>query len=429
MGKANRATTVLLGIIATILVGWVLHTGAEILKPLAIAFLLASMLQPIVIGLARRGIPPALTVVLMVWLLFLGLVQVGLLFQANLEVFLDGDGNVSQVEPASPDGQDPVTPLEGGDLEPGDSEPDATDTAPDAEDDKPERGPSYDPFAERQEELSKTAGGWTGILDGIRARLEASELPKGLVEYADKALRNIDLAGIVGDLAIGGLGFITTLLLVMIYMVFIFAEQAVFRRKILAIAGDRQDSAAEVLDTIGRGIQRYLGVKTVVSFLTGALCYLALVWMDIPYALLFGFLTFLLNYIPTFGSIIAGIFPFITALAFEASWVKAVIVVLVYLSVNLSLGSFIEPRILGRELNLSPLVVVVSVVVWAGLWGVVGGFLAVPLTAALQICLASSDTTRPVAIMLGSGPPREKRRKRRRGGGEGGPEENPSEAA
>jgi len=204
---------------------------------------------------------------------------------------------------------------------------------------------------------------------------------------------------------------------VLIYMVFIFAEQAVFRRKILSIAGDRRAEAEEVLETIGRGIQRYLGVKTVVSFLTGALCYAVLNALDIPYALLFGLLTFMLNYIPTFGSIIAGIFPTITALAIEASWSKALIVMVTYLSVNLTLGSFIEPRILGRELNLSPLVVVVSVVVWAGLWGVVGGFLAVPLTAAMQICLASQETTRPIAVMLGSGPPREKRRGRKRTGG------------
>ena len=288
---------------------------------------------------------------------------------------------------------------------------------------------ALDPIAGSQDELNRQAGGWEGIVEGISNKLTESELPAGLIEYAEKALKNVKLEAIASDLAIGGLGFITTLVLVMIYMVFIFAEQAVFRRKILAIAGDRRDEAAEVLDRIGKRIQRYLGVKTAVSFLTGALCYLALVGLEIPYALLFGFLTFLLNYIPTFGSIIAGIFPTITAIATpEASWVKAVIVAVVYLSVNLTLGSFIEPRILGRELNLSPLVVVVSVVVWSGLWGVVGGFLAVPLTAGLQICLASSESTRPVAIMLGSGPPRERKRKRRTSEGEDG-EESPSEAA
>ena len=190
----------------------------------------------------------------------------------------------------------------------------------------------------------------------------------------------------------------------MIYMSFIFAEQKIFRRKILSIAGDREAEASQMLEKMARGIQRYLSVKTAVSLLTGSLCYVVLVSLDVPYALLFSLLTFLLNFIPTFGSIIAGFFPTITALGSGAPWSTALIVMGAYLVINLTLGSYIEPKILGRELNLSPLVVVVSVVVWAGIWGVVGAFLAVPLTSAIQIMLLSSERTRPVAILLSIGP-------------------------
>ncbi len=109
----------------------------------------------------------------------------------------------------------------------------------------------------------------------------------------------------------------------------------------------------------------------------------------------------------TFGSIIAGLFPTITALAVEPTLFKPVAVIVTYTMVNLTLGSFLEPRILGRELNLSPLVIIVSVVVWAGIWGVIGTFLAVPLTAAIQIILASQRSTRPIAVMLSSGPTRD----------------------
>jgi predicted PurR-regulated permease PerM len=278
--------------------------------------------------------------------------------------------------------------------------------------------PALDPMAGRlellpgqsQEDLIGETGGWVDIVDKIETRLTSSGMAESVVRYAAKALRELPVDRMAGDLAIGGFGFVANVVLVLIYMVFIFAEQAVFRRKILSIAGERHDDAERVLNTIGRGIQRYLGVKTVVSLLTGSLCYLVMVALDIPYALFFGFLTFMFNYIPTFGSIIAGSLPTMTALAVEASWTKAAAIMGTYLAVNLTLGSFIEPRILGRELNLSPLVVVVSVVVWAGLWGVVGGFLAVPLTASLQICLASQESTRPLAVMLGSGPPREKKK-------------------
>ena len=88
---------------------------------------------------------------------------------------------------------------------------------------------------------------------------------------------------------------------------------------------------------------------------------------------------------------------FNAALAIDPDPTKAIIVLATYLAVNLTLGSFIEPRILGRELNLSPLVVVISVVVWAGIWGVVGGFLAVPLTAALQYAPANTRSTASAA--------------------------------
>ncbi|MEZ5973778.1 MAG: AI-2E family transporter [Planctomycetota bacterium] len=338
--------------------GWVLHAGAGIIQPIVIALLLAIMLQPVVVALSRYRIPPAATVMVLTALLFMGLVQLGLLLQSNVVGFL----GINQ----------PVT-------------------AP----------------------VPEGATGWIKIQAHLTQRMQDWNLPGPVREYLAGALKELDLAGLAQGVVTNSLGFLKALVLVLIYMVFIFAEQAIFRRKILSIAGDRREEAAEILDTIGRGIQKYLGVKTVVSFLTGALCYAVLEAIDLPYSLLFGLLTFLLNYIPTFGSIIAGIFPTVTALAGEDSFTKVPIVIITYLAVNLTLGSFIEPKILGREHNLSPLVVVISVVVWAGLWGVVGGFLAVPLTAALQITLASNDSTRPIAVMLGSGPPRNRNRTRK----------------
>lgn len=358
---------ILLSILTIIMVGWVLHVAASILQPLVIALLLASMLQPVVVRLARWKIPPALTVIALVASLFIGLAQAGILLQANIVQFL------------------------------GDAEQTTT------------YQESIDPVTENQEELSGEFD-WPSLVDDLGTRMQGSSMPEPVQNLLLESLRDLDLSGVARGIFDGGLGFTRALVLVMIYMIFIFAEQKIFRRKILSIAGERQDEAARVLDTIGRGIQKYLSVKTAVSLMTGSLCYFMLVMLQIPYALLFGLLTFLLNYIPTFGSIIAAIFPTITALALEESWNKAFIVLAAYLSINLTLGSFLEPKVLGRELNLSPLVIIVSVVVWAGIWGVVGAFLAVPLTSAIQIVLLSSERTRPVAVLLGSGPPSEKKK-------------------
>ncbi|MGB0952865.1 MAG: AI-2E family transporter [Planctomycetota bacterium] len=364
--RPNRSVLILLSILTIIMVGWVLHVAASILQPLVIALLLASMLQPVVVRLARWKIPPALTVVALVASLFVGLAQAGILLQANIVQFLGDTEETTYQE-------------------------------------------SIDPVTENQEELSGDFD-WPSLVDDLGTRMEGSSMPEPVQNLLLESLRDLDLSGVARGIFDGGLGFTRALVLVMIYMIFIFAEQKIFRRKILSIAGDRQDEAARVLDTIGRGIQKYLSVKTAVSLMTGSLCYFMLVMLQIPYALLFGLLTFLLNYIPTFGSIIAAIFPTITALALEESWNKAFIVLAAYLSINLTLGSFLEPKVLGRELNLSPLVIIVSVVVWAGIWGVVGAFLAVPLTSAIQIVLLSSERTRPVALLLGSGPPPEKKK-------------------
>lgn len=348
------------------MVGWVLHVGASILQPLVIALLLASMLQPVVVRLARWKIPPALTVIALVATLFSGLIQAGSLLQANIVQFL-GDTTQTTFQ----DGIDPVN--------------------------------------RNQEELSQDFD-WPSVVEGLGVRMENSSMPEAMRRLLVESLHELDLAGVARGIFDGGLGFTRALILVMIYMIFIFAEQKIFRRKILAIAGDGQEDAARVLDSIGRGIQKYLSVKTAVSLITGSACYFLLVMLQIPYALLFGLLTFLLNFIPTFGSIIAAIFPTITALAVESSWNKALFVLVAYLGVNLTLGSYLEPKVLGRELNLSPLVIIVSVVVWAGIWGVVGAFLAVPLTSAIQIILLSNERTKPVAILLGSGPPPDKKK-------------------
>jgi len=253
-------------------------------------------------------------------------------------------------------------------------------------------------------------GGWSGVKANLKDNIRAwDQVPLEFRDFLVSSIDQIRLQDLASDLIGGGLGFTKGLFLVLLYMVFIFAEQAVFRSKILSVAGENQAEARQILDTIGRGIQRYLGVKTVVSLATGAMCYAVLVTLKVPSAPLFGLLTFLLNYIPTFGSIIAGIFAAITALTVSVP--TALFVALTYIVVNVVLGSVIEPRILGRELNLSPLVIIVSVVIWGGLWGVVGAFLAVPITAALQIILASAEATHPIAVMLSSGPPRDERRK------------------
>lgn len=369
MQPLNRATIALLAVPSIVLLGWILKVGAGIIQPLVIALLLANMLSPLVRALARYRIPPFVSVLGMVTLLGYGLVQLAFTVQDNVAAFLGQTERAHLVD---------------------------------------ELG-----LSESEQQAIQGFDGWEAVKRDLQDRLDRSTIPTELNRYLSQQLNDLNASDVAAELLGSGLGIMRTILLVVIYMLFIFAEQAVFRRKILSVAAEHRNEAARILDTIGRGIQQFLGIKTLISIATGALCYVALVALQVPYALLWGVLTFLLNFIPYFGSLMAGTLPTVTALAVKSSWETALIVAAIYFAVNIVLGSIIEPRILGRELDLSPLVIIVSVVVWGSLWGVVGAFLAVPMTATLQIVLASNETTRPIAVLLSSGPPKATRRLRR----------------
>lgn len=367
---SNRSLLLPLGIIATILIGWVLKVGAPIIQPLVIALLLTGMLSPIVRFLARFRVPPILSVLSLAGML-LYLAVVGLnMAQQDVRAFIDEASPTQTTSATEEGGEDDSEALQAEDA------------------------PALDV-----------------LLEGISARVAASSLPDEVKSSLQAELKDIKEQGRAEEYAReflqSGVSLSRTFLLVLIYMLFIFAEQVVFRRKMLAVAGDRREEAARVIDTIGRGIQRFVGIKTLTSLATGALGYAVLVGLGVPYALPFAILTFFFNFVPYFGSLIAGALPTVTALAVAETWVDGAVVAVSYFLINTLIGSYVEPKIMGRELDLSPLVIIVSVVVWTALWGVVGALLAVPLMATLQIVLASIETTRPIAVMLSSGPPKE----------------------
>lgn len=365
----GRGQTIALVVIATILVGWVLHVGASIIQPIVIALLLANVFQPVVRAFERRRIPGPVAVVFLSAILVWAIFQVAMLVQSNVSVLI-GETEVTEAPILEDDG-----------------------TVARGEDGKP---------------LLSRATTWSRISKNLSDRIDSQKyMSEDVKDSLKSALDSFDVQGAFTSLIGGGIDFSRTLMIILIYMAFIFAEQSIFKRKIMAIAGGRRKEASSALDTMSRGVQRYLSVKTAISLLTGVLCYFLLIFTQVPYAVIFALLTFLLNYIPTFGSIVAGILAALTALAVHDSLVPAAVVAAGYVTVNIVLGSIVEPRILGRELNISPLVIIISVVVWVGLWGVIGGFLAVPLTAAIQIVLASSERGRPIAILLSGAPPSE----------------------
>jgi len=157
-----------------------------------------------------------------------------------------------------------------------------------------------------------------------------------------------------------------------------------------------------VMDRFTVEIQRYLMIKTAVSLATGILVGAGMLALGVDYPLLWGLTAFVFNYVPSVGSIIASVPPILLTLI-DNGIGQALLVMVVYLAVNVTLGNFVEPHLMGRRFGISTLVVILSLIFWGWLWGPVGMLLSVPLTMIVKIMLESTEDFRWVAVLIGAG--------------------------
>lgn len=194
--------------------------------------------------------------------------------------------------------------------------------------------------------------------------------------------------------------------LVILCMLFMLLEVAGFPRKLRA-AMNQPDADLTRFSSTMREVQRYLAIKTGISLLTGSMIWLWLVLIGVDFPLLWGLVAFLLNYIPSVGSVIAAVPAVLVSMVQpDLGPGYAFIVAIGYIVVNVLFGNIIEPQLMGRELGLSPLVVLVSLFFWGWVWGPFGMLLSVPLTMIIRISLEQSDDLRWIAILMGPAPPR-----------------------
>lgn len=206
--------------------------------------------------------------------------------------------------------------------------------------------------------------------------------------------------GILSSLA----NIVSTSILVVLTAIFMLSEAAGLPAKIrLAFAGAGQ-SRLDLSGVVAQ-VHRYLFIKTAVSLMTG-LVLGAWVWiLGVDFPLLWGLTAFLLNYVPNIGSIIAALPPVVLGLIQPDGGVGLSLAVMAgYLTVNIVVGSIVEPTLMGERLGLSTLVVFVSLVFWGWLWGGVGMLLSVPLTMVAKILLQNSDELRWIAILMDKPP-------------------------
>ncbi|MEE9226464.1 MAG: AI-2E family transporter [Acidobacteriota bacterium] len=194
---------------------------------------------------------------------------------------------------------------------------------------------------------------------------------------------------------------LSNLLLVFLTIAFLLMEAAGFPQKFRAAFGQKESSGR--FNRSKSEVQRYLGIKTLVSLATGGVVAAGMAIVGVDFPLLWGLLAFLANYIPTLGSIIAAVPPILLAIV-QLGTGHAIAVALIFLATNLVFGTLLEPTLLGRRLGISTLVVFISLVFWGWVWGPIGMLLSVPLTIVLKIMLENTEDFRWLAVLLSASP-------------------------
>ena len=219
------------------------------------------------------------------------------------------------------------------------------------------------------------------------------------------------IQGIVVTISGGIVSSGKNIFLVLILCLFNLIEYRMTNRKIsYAFAGHAKGKILRVIRRIIMEIVHYLSIKTAISLLTGVLVFLVSMAFGLNYAILWGFLAFVMNYIPTFGSIFSCTITTIFAiLQFYPNYPKGIIFLIIIILINFFIGNIIEPRVQGKNLGLSPFVIIVSLTLWGYIWGTVGMIIAVPMTVIIKIVCENISYLHPLAILLGNDPKQTKR--------------------
>ena len=256
--------------------------------------------------------------------------------------------------------------------------------------------------------FARVAAALPGYEDNLNALVGRGAALLGFEDEAnwamlrDATLGQLDATQLIAPLVTSIRGLGAMLFLIVLYASFLMAERVQFARKLRLAIGDpeRSERTLAVLSRINRRVGQYLLVKTLVNAILGAISLVIMVLIGIEFAVFWAVLIAFLNYIPYVGSLLGVFFPVVLSLAQSGSLAFAALALVTLTAAQVYVGGVLEPRMMGRAFNLSPLVVLLALACWASLWGIPGAILAVPLTASLVIVLAEIDQTRPIALLM-----------------------------
>ncbi len=334
----TRATRISLAIIALFITGVILKIAKPVLLPFLIALFISYAISPLLEWMLRFKVPKGLAITVILVLTFSLVYLLGLLIYSSGKYFVAEFPN----------------------------------------------------YVERIEDL------YTEISSGLQSLPFKVDVPSLVSQLNIERITNF-LLGTLGSF----ISFLANLFIVFVFVIFILAGKGKLSSKVaLALAEDRAVYVNRFMVSLNRQIQKYLAIKTMVSLLTGAVTAGILSVFGVDFALLLGFLTFILNFIPTIGSYIAvAIAVLIAFFQFGNSLIPIWILILLAI-IQTVIGNFLDPRLMGRSLDLSPLLVIFALIFWGWLWGVMGMFLAVPLMAVIKIVFENIPSLKFLAVLM-----------------------------
>lgn len=330
----------------TFLMVWILVIGRTIILPFMIAIFMTFILDPVVEILLRLKAPRSLAVFFTMVIAFLFIYLFGLLVYSNIQEFVV-------------------------------------------------QFPSY------EDRLANLLYSSIASVENFIGKDISPDLLKNLnINWLD-ALQGMSLASNI----VSGVGsffsFFLRVLLMIVFMAYMLAGKPKFKRKLCAAFPETQAvSMEQMIDAATEKIQKYLGAKTLVSFITAFIALIIFWSFGLDFAFFWAFIIFVFNFIPNIGSIIASFLPILFSILQFGSFVPAFWLLFALGILQFLMGNILEPRIMGYSLDLSPIMVILSLIFWGYIWGVAGMLLSVPILATVAICTERIDSLRFVSIFL-----------------------------
>lgn len=221
--------------------------------------------------------------------------------------------------------------------------------------------------------------------------------------YLKNWVAGLNLAGLAASIVNSFSQTVVNIAIILVYVIFFLLEDSDRKLKLVSLFQKRENEFNKFknsIEDIKFAIRAYLWQKTAISLITAVVSFIILLFLKVDYAFLWAFLIFMFNFIPYIGPLISSLLPGIFAMLVTNNPMQFVIVFGAMESVQIVLGNFVEPKMMGKGTNIGPVIVILALAFWGMIWGITGMLLAVPITAVLVIILSKIPSTRNIAILL-----------------------------